>query len=158
FIKSLYLDSHMTVGMLSNISGFLAVFVTGVPEPKNVNDARSIEVLTADQTVGVRDFVNKLAGSQRLYAHGLLYPGTANLFEIQRQIDHNKPDSWKGYCVSLAAKQLTDPAGASMAQWTRDDEQVMYPTFDLIYKSQQSRAAEPPGRVHIGRHRGCAPP
>jgi len=157
FIKSLYLDSNMTVGMLSNISGFLPVFVTGVPEPKNVNDARSIEVLTADQTVGVRDFVNKLAGSQRLYAHGLLYPGTANLFEIQRQIDHNKPDSWKGYCVSLAAKQLTDPAGAPMKQWRLDDEHVVYPTFDLIRKYQTILRNERPAFGNICVHKGFAP-
>ena len=156
FIKSLFLDSQMTVGLLSNITGFLPVFVTG-PEPKNVFDARSIEVLTADQTAGVRDFVNKLAGSQRLYAHGLLYPGTANLFEIQRQIDHNKPDSWKGYCVSLAAKQLTDPAGASMKQWRLDDEQVMYPTFELIRKYQVILRKERPAFGNICVHKGFAP-
>ena len=158
FIESLYLQSQMTVGMLSNISGFLPVFVSG-PEPKNINDARNIEVLTPDQGVGVRDFVNKLAGGpQRLYAHGIMYPGTANLFEIERQIDHNKPDSWKGYCVSLAAKQLTDPAGASMKQWRLDDEQVMYPTFDLIYKWQQILADERPGFGNICVHKGFAPP
>jgi len=157
FIKSLFLDSQMTVGLLSNITGFLPVFVTG-QEPKNVFDARNIEVLTADQTAGVRDFVNKLAGSQRLYAHGLLYPGTANLFEIQRQIDHNKPDAWKGYCVSLAAKQLTDPAGASMKQWRLDDEQVMYPTFELIRKYQVILRPERPAFGNICVHKGFAPP
>jgi uncharacterized protein len=157
FIKSLFLDSQMTVGLLSNITGFLPVFVSG-PEPKNVFDARSIEVLTADQTVGVRDFVNKLAGSQRLYAHGLLYPGTANLFEIQRQIDHNQPDAWKGYCVSLAAKQITDPAGDSMKQWRLDDEQVMYPTFELIRKFQNILRHERPGFGNICVHKGFAPP
>ena len=157
FIKSLFLDSQMTVGLLSNITGFLPVFVSG-EEPKNVFDARNIEVLTADQTVGVRDFVNKLAGSQRLYAHGLLYPGTANLFEIQRQIDHNKPDAWKGYCVSLAAKQITDPAGDSMKQWRLDDEQVMYPTFELIRKYQVILRHERPGFGNICVHKGFAPP
>jgi len=91
FIRSLFLQSQMTVGLLSNITGFLPVFVPGTP-PKNVIEARNnFEVLTADQTVGVRDFVNELAGSQRLYPHGLLYPGTANLSEIQRQIDHTSP-------------------------------------------------------------------
>src|SRR2546426_9168444 len=156
FIKSLFLDSQMTVGLLSNITGFLPVFVSGA-EPKNVFDARNIEVLTADQTAGVRDFVNRLAGSQRLYAHGLLYPGTANLFEIQRQIDHNKPDAWKGYCVSLAAKQITDPAGAPMKQWRLDDEQVMYPTFELIRKYQVILRHERPAFGNICVHKGFAP-
>jgi hypothetical protein len=157
FIKSLYLDSQMTVGLLSNITGFLPVFVSGI-EPKNINDARSIEILTADQTAGVRNFVNQLAGSQRLYAHGLLYPGTANLFEIERQIHHNKPDAWKGYCVSLAAKQKTDPAGASMKQWRLDDEKVMYPTFDLIRKWQLILEDERPAFGNICVHKGFAPP
>ena len=68
FIESLYFQSQMTVGLLSNISGFLPVFVSG-PEPKNVNDARNIEVLTPDQGAGVRDFVNQLSrGPQRLYS------------------------------------------------------------------------------------------
>jgi len=158
FIESLYFQSQMTVGLLSNISGFLPVFVSG-PEPKNVNDARNIEVLTPDQGAGVRDFVNQLSrGPQRLYAHGILYPGTANLFEIERQIHHNKPDSWKGYCVSLSAKQLTDPAGASMKQWRLDDEAVMYPTFDLIYHWQQILEDERPGFGNICVHKGFAPP
>jgi len=157
FIKSLFLDSQMSVGMLSNITGFLPVFVTGVP-PKNVIESRNnFEVLTADQTVGVRDFVNKLAGSQRLFAHGLLYPGTANLVEIQRQIDHNKPDSWKGYCVSLAAKQLTDNPNDAMHAWRLDDEQVVYPTFELIRKYQVILRNERPAFGNICVHKGFAP-
>ncbi len=152
FIRSLFLQSQMTVGLLSNITGFLPVFVPGTT-PKNVIEARNnFEVLTADQTVGVRDFVNKLAGSQRLYAHGLLYPGTANLSEIQRQIDHNMPDSWKGYCVSLAAKQLTDPPSAPMSAWRLDDERVVYPTFELIRKYQVIlRSERPSSRPHAVR-------
>src|SRR5438552_9263626 len=156
FIKSLFLDSQMTVGLLSNITGFLPVFVQG-KEPTNVNEARNIEVLTADQTAAVRNFVNKLAGSQRLYAHGLLYPGTANVDEIQRQIDLNRPDSWKGYCVSLAAKQLTDSPDAPMSAWRLDDEEVVYPTFELIRKYQVILQSERPAFGNICVHKGFAP-
>lgn len=157
FIRSLFLQSQTTVGLLSNITGFLPVFVPGTP-PRNVTEARDkFEVLTADQTAGVRDFVNKLAGSQRLYAHGLLYPGTANLTEIQRQIDHNKPDSWKGYCVSLAAKQSTDPPDAPMSDWRLDDERVVYPTFELIRKFQVILRSERPSFGNICVHKGFAP-
>ncbi len=157
FIRSLFFDSQMTVGLLSNITGFLPVFVEGIP-PKNVLESRNnFEVLTADQTVGVRDFVNKLAGSQRLYAHGLLYPGTANLFEIQRQIDHNQPDSWKGYCVSLAAKQLSDSPNDAMHAWRLDDEKVTYPTFELIRKYQVILRHERPAFGNICVHKGFAP-
>jgi hypothetical protein len=31
FIKALYFDSQVTVGLLSNITGFLPVFVEGIP-------------------------------------------------------------------------------------------------------------------------------
>src|SRR5207245_4828873 len=40
FIRSLFLQSQMTVGLLSNITGFLPVFVPGTPPP-NVIEART---------------------------------------------------------------------------------------------------------------------
>jgi len=156
FIKSLFFDSQMTVGLLSNITGFLPVFVTGIP-PKSVKEARdNFEVLTADQTVGVRNFVNKLAGSQRLYAHGLIYPGQPNLFEIQRQIDLNKPDAWKGYCVSLAAKHRGENDSTEMHAW-RLDGQDAYDTFELIRKYQVILEHERPSFGNICIHKGFAP-
>ena len=156
FVKSLFFDSQMTVGLLSNITGFLPVFVVGIP-PKSVKEARdNFEVLTADQTVGVRNFVNKLAGSQRLYAHGLLYPGRPNLFEIQRQIDLNKPDSWKGYTVSLAAKHRGENDTMDMHAW-RLDGQDAYDTFELIRKYQVILQHERPAFGNICVHKGFAP-
>src|SRR5438132_12610277 len=156
FVKSLFFDSQMTVGLLSNITGFLPVFVVGIP-PKSVKEARdNFEVLTADQTVGVRNFVNKLAGSQRLYAHGLLYPGRPNLFEIQRQIDLNKPDSWKGYCVSLAAKTRGETDAQEMHAWRLDGEDA-YDTFELIRKYQVILQHERPSFGNICIHKGFAP-
>ena len=157
FIKSLFFDSQMTVGLLSNITGFLPVFVEGIP-PRNVQESRdNFEILTADQTVGVRNFVNQLAGSQRLLAHGLLYPGTANLEEIKRQIENNKPDAWKGYTVSLAAKQRTDDPNDPMRAWRLDDEDVTYPTFDLIKRYQKKLQDELPAFGNICVHKGFAP-
>jgi len=156
FIKSLFFDSQMTVGLLSNITGFLPVFVTGIP-PKTVLEARNnFEVLTADQTAGVRNFVNQISGSQRLYAHGLLYPGRPNLFEIQRQIDLNKPDSWKGYCVSLAAKHRGETDAQEMHAW-RLDGQDAYDTFELIRKYQVILQDERPAFGNICIHKGFAP-
>jgi len=156
FIKSLFFDSQMTVGLLSNITGFLPVFVTGIP-PKTVLEARNkFEVLTADQTAGVRNFVNQISGSQRLYAHGLLYPGRPNLFEIQRQIDLNKPDSWKGYTVSLAAKHRGENDTMDMHAW-RLDSQDAYDTFELIRKYQVILQHERPAFGNICVHKGFAP-
>src|SRR5262245_11836101 len=156
FIKSLYFDSQVTVGLLSNITGFLPVFVEGIP-PTSVADSFHFEVLTADQTAGVRDFVNHIAGSQRLLAHGLLYVGDANLVEIERQIERNKPDSWKGYTVSLAAKQLSDDPADPMRAWRLDDEAVAYKTFELISKHQKILSRERPGFGNICVHKGFAP-
>jgi len=156
FIKSLYFDSQVTVGLLSNITGFLPVFVEGIP-PTSVADSFHFEVLTADQTAGVRDFVNHIAGSQRLLAHGLLYVGDANLAEIERQIERNKPDSWKGYTVSLAAKQLSDDPADPMRAWRLDDEAVAYKTFELISKHQKILSRERPGFGNICVHKGFAP-
>jgi hypothetical protein len=73
FIKDVYLDSQVTVGLLSNVT---ASIVSINPEerrpPKNIEESFTAEILTAAQTVGVRDFVNEIAGSTRLLAHGLL--------------------------------------------------------------------------------------
>ena len=156
FIKALFFDNQVTVGLLSNITGFLPGFVEGTP-PKTVADSRHFEVLTADQTVGVRDFVNRISGSQRLYAHGLLYVGRPNLFEIQRQIDHNRPDSWKGYTVSLAAKRVGDDDSRPMREWRLDDENVAYPTFELISTYQTILRRERPAFGNICIHKGFSP-
>ena len=137
FIKDVYLDSQVTVGLLSNVT---ASIISVSPEerrpPKNIEESFSGEILTAAQTVGVRDFVNEIAGSTRLLAHGLLYTGVGNLDFVQYQIDEYQPDSWKGYTISYAAKVDENPESL-MRQWRLDDEQVAYPTYELITKNTQ---------------------
>jgi hypothetical protein len=155
FIKDLYFDSQVTTGVLSNISGFLPGFIeNGIP--KNTDDAEKLEILTAAQTAGVRNFVNRIAGSQRLHAHGILYPGVGNLNNIRRQIDENEPDSWKGYCISLAAKVDHDP-NSLMREWRIDDEAVAYPTYELITQYQRRLRRARPGFGNICVHKGFAP-
>lgn len=155
FIKDVYLDAQVTVGVLSNITGFLPGFITnGIP--RSTEEAEKLEILTAAQTAGVRDFINQVAGSQRAHAHGLLYPGVGNLDNIRRQIHENKPDSWKGYCISLAAKVDHDPRSL-MREWRLDDEAVAYPTYDLISKHQGRLRHERPGFGNICVHKGFAP-
>jgi len=60
-------------------------------------------------------------GVRRMLAHGLLYVGKGNLDFIQEQIQQNKPDSWKGYNISNAAKIDNDPM-SPMRQWRHDDQ------------------------------------
>ena len=109
---------------------------TGEPTrpPRNAAEALRGEMLTAAQTAAARNFVNEISGSTRMLAHGLLYVGKGNLDFIQEQIDQNKPDSWKGYNISNAAKIDNDPM-SPMRQWRHDDEEVAYPTFELINKT-----------------------
>ncbi len=104
FVKSIYLDSQVTVGMISNVTAFVTAQPgTNLPVT-NVDEARAGEILTAAQTKAARNFINDIAGSRRAMAHGLLYVGTANLEYIQYQVENHRPDSWKGYCISNAAQ------------------------------------------------------
>lgn len=153
FIKSVYLDAQVTVGLISNVTAFVSGPSgkdPGTP-PLDVLDARTGEVLTAAQTAAGRDFINQLAGSRRAMAHGLLYVGRGNLDYIQYQVDNHRPDAWKGYNISNAAKVDDGP----MRQWQHDDEEVAYPTFELI--SENVRAGKlPPGGNIIAVHKGLA--
>lgn len=153
YIRSIYFDSQVTVGLISNVTAFVAG-PSGINPGKpalDVNDARTGEILTAAQTAAGRDFINELAGSRRAMAHGLLYVGKGNLDYIQYQIDHHHPDAWKGYTISNAAKVNSGP----MQQWRQDDPDVAFPTYDLITKNIRAGKLGPGGNV-ISVHKGLA--
>src|SRR5262245_61084350 len=152
FIKDVYLDSQVNVALLSNVTASV-INVDNQPRrpPRNVKEALSGEILTAAQTAAARNFVNEISGSTRMLAHGLLYVGKGNLEYIQQQTEENKPDSWKGYNVSNAAKIDNDPT-SPMRQWRHDDEQVAYPTFELINKLFPKLKAQKPGFNNICVH------
>ncbi len=156
FIKDVYLDSQVTIGLLSNVTAS-TITVGGQPRaPRNIEEALRGEILTAAQTAAARNFVNEVSGSTRMMAHGLLYVGKGNLAYIQEQTDQNQPDSWKGYNISNAAKVDNDP-NSLMRQWRHDDEDVVYPTFDLIQKNYQKLKGKKPGFRNICVHKGLAP-
>jgi len=154
FIKDVYLDSQVNIALLSNVTASV-INLNNQPRrpPRNVREALSGEILTAAQTAAARNFVNEISGSTRMLAHGLLYVGKGNLEYIQQQTDENKPDSWKGYNVSNAAKVDNDPT-SPMRQWRHDDEQVAYPTFELINKLYPKLKAQKPGFNNICVHKG----
>jgi predicted TIM-barrel fold metal-dependent hydrolase len=151
FIRQVYLDSAVTVGLLTNVPA--SVIDTGERAPRNVMEARGGEILTAAQTAAARDFVNEVAGSQRMLAHGMLYVGKGNLDYIHEQIEQNRPDSWKGYNIANAAKVDDNPLSL-MKQWRHDDEQVAYPTFEAIDKAFAKQKAKHPGFNNICVHKG----
>jgi predicted TIM-barrel fold metal-dependent hydrolase len=78
--------------------------------------------LPPDQMVATREFVNGLAGSQRVLSHGLLRPnlGKPELEEMERQVKVLKVDAWKMY------------TGAEIGEkaWRMDDEKVAYPFWE----------------------------
>jgi hypothetical protein len=157
FIKDVYLDSQVTIGLLSNVTASM-VQVEGERSrpPRNAEEAQRGEILTAAQTAAARNFVNEISGSTRMLCHGLLYVGKGNLQFIQEQTDQNEPDSWKGYNISNSAKIDTDSASL-MRQWRHDDEEVAYPTFELIQLNYEKLKARRPGFNNICVHKGLAP-
>jgi hypothetical protein len=157
FIKDLFLDSQVNIGLLSNVTAS-SVTIGAEPRraPRNAHEALRGEILTAAQTAAARNFVNEISGSTRMMAHGLLYVGKGNLSYIEDQTEKNKPDSWKGYNISNAAKVDDDP-NSLMRQWRHDDEEVAYPTFALIEKLYQKVKDQKPGFKNICVHKGLAP-
>ena len=108
FIKDVYLESQVTVGLLSNVTA-RASSVRASRAPRNVEEAQRGEILTAAQTAAARDFVNEISGSHAHARHGLLYVGKGTSITSSEQIEQNKPDSWKGYNIANAAKVDNNP-------------------------------------------------
>jgi predicted TIM-barrel fold metal-dependent hydrolase len=82
--------------------------------------------LPPDQMVATRQYVNDLAGSQRVLSHGLLRPnlGKKEMDEMERQVKELKIDAWKMY------------TGAELGEkaWYLDDEKVAYPFWERTKK------------------------
>ena len=143
FVKDIFFDSQTTVGLLSNAT--LGVFPPGDPNgraPKNITEAQAAPSLMAAQTAAVRNFVNGISGSQRMLAHGQIYPGVPSLDFMAQQIEQNRPDSWKGYTVATSAKVDFDPESL-MRMWRLDDEKIAYPTYQLIASHGEQLACHP---------------
>jgi predicted TIM-barrel fold metal-dependent hydrolase len=157
FVKDIYLDSQVSVAILSNAPlGLFEPAGGGKPRiPKSVDESLTAMNLTGYQTAAVRDWVNNLAGSTRLLAHGQIFPGKENLGFMQQQIEQFHPDSWKGYNIAYTAKLDRDPE-SELKQWRLDDEKVAYPTYELIRNNRKELASRP-GFFNICIHKGLAP-
>ena len=165
FMKDVYLDSQVTVGIMSNNTGAAIPDVGGNRAPKNPIESEAGEFLSAPQTMAVRDWVNMIAGSTRMLGHGQMYPGLpgsyppgtpvpTNLEYMQMQIDFLRPDSWKGYTSANSAKYDLDP-DTLFRRWTLDDEQVAYPMYDLITRNKD-QLKNHPGFNNICIHKGLS--
>jgi predicted TIM-barrel fold metal-dependent hydrolase len=157
FIKWVYLDSQVTVGLLTNNnSAALPDGSGGSRPPKNVFESEAAEGLTAEQTMAARNFINRVSGSQRALGHGQLYTGVGNLDYMRYQIEELKPDVWKGYNIATAAKVDFDP-NSDMRRWRLDDEAVAYPTYELIDSyATKEKMKQYPGFRTLCVHKGLS--
>jgi hypothetical protein len=162
FIKDVYLDSQVTIGILSNNTSAAVPGAEGNRPPRTIRESEAGEFLTAPQTASVRDWVNQIAGSTRMLAHGQLFPGLGNQHDPdfgdyhRWQIENLKPDSWKGYTSANSAKLTTDPA-EDMRRWRLDDEKVAYPTYEVITAPEyRAYKRSHPGFYNICIHKGLS--
>src|SRR5581483_858560 len=83
FVKEVFLDSETSVGLISTPPG---------PYPQEA-------VVPPKEMAHIRDEVNRVAGSQRMLAHGLATPqlGQADLDFMELQAGALKVDAWKCY-------------------------------------------------------------
>jgi hypothetical protein len=159
YMKDVYLDSQVQVAIMTNNNSAAIPGAGGSRPPRSVEESERFEILTAEQTMATRDWVNQLAGSKRMLGHGQLYTGVGNLWFIEEQIEHLKPDSWKGYNIAAAAK-LDDDPNSDMVRWTLDDPIVAYPTYAKIdeYARKDNGAIlkKYPGFRNLSIHKGLS--
>lgn len=108
FVKEAFFDSETTVGLISTPPG---------PYPQEA-------VVPPKEMAHIRDEINRLAGSQRMLAHGLATPqlGAADLEFMAMQAETLKVDAWKCYTGSC-------PKGFDRGWWM-DDEHIAYPMLE----------------------------
>jgi hypothetical protein len=110
YVKEIFFDSDTVMAVIS-----------GVPSREWDKNP-----LPPDLMAATRDYVNGLAGSQRVLSHGLLRPnlGARELDEMERQVKDLKIAAWKMY------------TGAELGEnaWWMDDEKVAYPCWEKSRK------------------------
>ena len=170
FMKDVYINSQVTIGILSNNTSAAVPDAGASRPPRNIQESEAGEFLSATQTASVRDWVNDIAGSMRMLAHGQLFPGLGNqqdpVYEDYHrwQIENLKPDSWKGYTSANSTKHLNPdkPGGtldplSGMTRWRLDDEVSAYPMYAVLMEPQYRQYARThPGFYNICIHKGLS--
>ena len=130
FVKEVFLDSETTIGLISTPPG---------PYPQEA-------VVPPREMAHIRDEVNRVAGSQRMLAHGLVTPqlGAADLDFMAMQAETLKVDAWKCYTGSC-------PTGFDRGWWM-DDERIAYSMLEQARKLNVKRVC-----VHKGLPLGPVP-
>jgi predicted TIM-barrel fold metal-dependent hydrolase len=115
YLKDVFFDSQTSVAMLST--------------SPSVEEHRAL--LSDDQMVASRNFVNEMAGTKRMYAHGTIWPTYPEFLDgMDRSAQELKIDAWKGYTIG-------DPLGLvpeSLRPWRLDDEDLTYKAYEKCMK------------------------
>ncbi len=115
FFKEMFLDSDTKVALLTNAP----------------SEAPGDWLLPQEEVFKARDRINKEAGSKRMLAHYTLMPGQPGWLEgVDRAIEVQKPDGWKGYTIG----DLILAHGGKIA-YRLDDEKLMYPFYEKAAKA-----------------------
>lgn len=130
FVKEVFLDSETSIGLISTPPG---------PYPQEA-------VVPPKEMAHIRDEINRLAGSQRMLAHGLATPqlGAADLELMAMQAEQLKINAWKCYTGSC-------PKGFDQGWWM-DDEKIAYPMLEQARRLNVKRVC-----VHKGLPLGPVP-
>ena len=129
YLKEIWLDSDTKVACIS-----------GSPSEETRD-----WFLTNEMKRDARATVNAIAGTKRLFAHGIFTPGYPGWLEdIDRQAAELKPDSWKGYTVGDNTNKHL-----SRHPYRLDDEKLVYPAYEKFAQS---------GIRNVCIHKGLFPP
>src|SRR4029078_11839328 len=117
FVKEVFLDSETSIGLISTPPG-------SYPQEA---------VVPPKEMAHIRDEINRLAGSQRMLAHGLATPqlGPTDLEFMAMQAEELKIEAWKCYTGSC-------PRGFDHG-WLMDDEKIAYPMLEQAKKLNVKR-------------------
>ncbi len=109
YIKEIFLDSETDMAVVSGL-------------PQMTPDSY---VISPDEMVKTRSWVNELTGSRRVISHGVLSPelGERNRDAMRAQVEKLKIEAWKGY--------PGQPLGPNGDGWWLDDEKTAYPALEL---------------------------
>ena len=111
YLKDMFFDSDTTLALLSTSPSV---------DPHKM-------LLSDDQMVATRNLVNRLAGTRRMFAHGVIWPSVPHyLPAMDRAATELKVDAWKGYTMG-------DVLGVSPTfdhPWRMDDEDLAYPSYE----------------------------
>src|SRR5256712_4889711 len=108
FVKEVFFDSETSVGLISTPPG---------PYPQEA-------VVPPKEMTHIRDEINRVTQSRRMFAHGLVSPqlGQADLDFMDQQAATLKVDAWKAYTGAA-------PKGFDRG-WFVDDEKIAYPMLE----------------------------